>query len=124
MGLAFLIKFRWGEMTGIEIFKSKLWYLLFVGRNYHSFSLGGRFRNLRMRWQSAMELLLLAKGKVGNRGEAPKKKFEPKYNVERLDDYGEKPDESFWENVEKKHWQDVESREGGINHKKLEELGA
>ena len=124
MGLAFLIKFDWGEVTGIKIFKSKLWYLIFVGCNYNSFSLGGRFQNLRMRWQSAVELLLLAKEKVGNRGEAPKKKFEPKYNVERLDDYGEKPDESFWKNVEKKHWQDVESREGGINHKKLEELGA
>ena len=55
-------------------------------------------------------------------GEVEKKEFKPKFDVERLSDYGEKPDESFWGNVNQRHWQEVNEREGGIDHRRLREL--
>ena len=55
-------------------------------------------------------------------GEVEKKEFKPKFDVERLSDYGEKPDESFWANVNQRHWQEVDEREGGIDHRRLREL--
>lgn len=56
---------------------------------------GARFARLQMKAQLALEILVEVKENSEELGEIEKKVFKPKYDAERLSDYGEKPDESF-----------------------------
>ena len=56
---------------------------------------GARFARLQMKAQLALEILVEVRKRSDDLGEIEKKEFKPKYDAERLSDYGEKPDESF-----------------------------
>ena len=82
-----------------------------------------RHKRLQRRATLAKEILVEERRRGENLEEILLKKFTPKYDVEKLDDYGVKPDESFWSKIEKKEWKEVRDREGGIDYKRLRELG-
>ena len=82
-----------------------------------------RHKRLQRRATLAREILVEERRRGENLEEILLKKFTPKYDVKKLDDYGVKPDESFWSKIEKKEWKEVRDREGGIDYKRLRELG-
>ena len=51
-----------------------------------------------------------------------KKEFIPKYECQKLDDYGTVPEEGFWDNVKKVEWEGVREMEGGIDWRRMEEM--
>ena len=55
---------------------------------------------LRLKCQTAIGLLMDEKRKGSSIAVVEGKKFEPKNNLEKLEDYGGSPEESFWQRLE------------------------
>ena len=95
------------------------------GRNetiLKGFFLGKRHAELQMKATLAKEMLKEARARKAENQGVKEKVFEPKYDMEKLEDYGAKPPKSFWSEVEKKQWKEVRHRKGGIDYVKLERM--
>lgn len=60
----------------------------------------GRAAALQMKVQIAMQLLVEEKRREGSIALVESKKFEPRNNLEKLEDYGGNPGEKFWQILE------------------------
>ena len=68
---------------------------------YNYFSVGiGRAAALQMRVVTAMNLLVEEKRRGGRITAVEEKKFEPRNDLEKLEDYGASPGKSFWQHLE------------------------